>query len=120
METSLLDQMRARVVSDGLPDTCQIIRNTFASDGRGGQVLTPAVLATVQCRYAQFRMPVEQPAGGAMTAIERYDFTFAWNVVPILTSDQLIVVATGVTYEVTDVARGSYLTGVRVEAVELK
>lgn len=106
---------------DSLPDSCRIIRTTLVSDNAGGQTPTETTLATLDCRYAPSQAkPVEGEIGGVLQARQYYDFTFGVGAPEILKSDKLQVVATGITYEVTDSTHSSYRTAARISAVELE
>lgn len=39
-----------------LPDSCDLVLDTLASDGAGGETATPATVATVACRVSPLRL----------------------------------------------------------------
>lgn len=103
METWELDDLRADLEAELLPDTCTILSVTYASDGQGGQTATwGTAAASVACRLDALR-GYEGQAGAAVQPFHAWVFTLPADT--SITSAHRIVHG-GATYNVTSVDAG--------------
>lgn len=103
METWELDDLRADLEAELLPDTCTILSVTYASDGQGGQTATwGTAAASVACRLDALR-GYEGQAGAAVQPFHAWVFTLPADTT-ITTANR--IVHSGATYNVTAVDGG--------------
>lgn len=111
-----LTQMRADILDNLLPDTCNILTVTRTEDGEGGWSESWGTASTgVNCRLDGLSGR-ENIAGAAVQPFHSYVLTLPWDTT--ITTDYRVEYGT-VTYEVKSVKTGSWMVCTRalLEAV---
>jgi head-tail adaptor len=106
-----LAQMRADILDNMLPDTCNILSVTRTADGEGGWTEAWGTASTsVNCRLDGLNSR-ESIAGAAVQPFHTYVLTVPWDTT--ITTDYRVEHGT-VTYEIKSVKAGSWMVCTRV------